>query len=151
MERLISGGTVTKKNIYTIDESGLLPFLSDSLRFFLWTRRMRIDAVIDMELFSRFTALLSGFSGARHTVGFHAFHNEGLYRGDLLTHKVAYNPHLHIAKNFIALANALISDKAELPFSKTIVRDDEIKPAKAAIGKSAKEAMRKKIGEVYPA
>ena len=144
-------GTVPKENIYTIDESGLLPFLSDSLRFFLWTRRMRIDAVIDMELFSRFTALLSGFSGARHTVGFHAFHNEGLYRGDLLTHKVAYNPHLHIAKNFIALANALISDKAELPFSKTIVRDDEIKPAKAAIGKSAKEAMRQKIREVYSA
>lgn len=143
-------GTVPKENIYTIDDSGFLPLASDAFKFLFWTRRNRIDAVIDMELFSRFTALLTGLSGAKKTVGFHAFFNEGLYRGDLLTHKVAYNPHLHISKNFIALANALISDKAELPYSKTLVADDEITLPKVIVNEEAKETIRRKIKQACP-
>jgi ADP-heptose:LPS heptosyltransferase len=59
-------------------------------------------------------------------VGFHAYFNEGLYRGDFLSHKVAYNPHIHIAKNFIALVNALMSPNEEIPYSKTLITDEEI-------------------------
>ncbi len=143
-------GTVPKDNIYTIDDSSLLALASDAVKFLFWTRRKHIDTVVDMELFSRFTALLTGFSGARRTVGFHAFHNEGLYRGGFLTHRVAYNPHQHMSKNFIALANALMSDKAEIPFSKTFISDDETKLRKLVITESAKELMRRKIREVYP-
>jgi ADP-heptose:LPS heptosyltransferase len=143
-------GTVPKENIYTVDDSGLLPLASDAFKFLFWTRRNRIDAVIDMELFSRFTALLTGLSGAKKTVGFHAFFNEGLYRGDLLTHKVAYNPHLHITKNFIALANALISEKTELPFSKTLISDEEMTLPKVDVDEGAKEEMRRKIKNACP-
>jgi ADP-heptose:LPS heptosyltransferase len=143
-------GTIPKENIYTIDDSGFLPLTSDAFKFLFWTRRNRIDAVVDMELFSRFTALLTGLSGAKKTVGFHAFFNEGLYRGDLLTHKVSYSPHMHISKNFIALANALISDKAEMPYSKTFVSDDEITLPKVTVHEEAKEAILRKIKNVYP-
>ena len=118
--------TVSKENIYSIREGNLLAFVLDTLKFFFWTRQRKIDAVIDLELFSRFTALLTGFSGAPKKIGFHAYYNEGLYRGDFLSHKVAYNPHIHIAKNFIALVNALLSAKEEIPYSKTLVTDDEI-------------------------
>ncbi|HYA85456.1 MAG TPA: glycosyltransferase family 9 protein [Nitrospirota bacterium] len=143
-------GTIPKDNIFTLDDSGFLPLASDAFKFLFWARRNRIDAVIDMELFSRFTALLTGLSGATKTVGFHAFFNEGLYRGDLLTHKVAYNPHMHISKNFIALANALISDKAELPYSKTAVSDDETTLLKVTVLEGAKEAIRRKIKGACP-
>jgi ADP-heptose:LPS heptosyltransferase len=143
-------GTVPKDNIYTIDASSLVTLASDAVKFLFWTRRNRIDTVIDMELFSRFTALLTGFSGARRTVGFHAFHNEGLYRGGFLTHRVAYNPHQHMSKNFIALANALMSDKAEIPFSKTLIADDETKLQKLVVSEPAKESMRRKIREACP-
>jgi len=118
--------TVPQENIYTIREDNLPSFVLDSLKFFFWTRKRKIDAVIDLELFSRFTALLTGFSGAFYKIGFHAYFNEGLYRGDFLSHKVAYNPHIHIAKNFIALVNALLSSKEEIPYSKTKIEDDEI-------------------------
>jgi ADP-heptose:LPS heptosyltransferase len=118
--------TVPEENIYLIREGNFLDFLLDTLKFFFWTRKKKIDAVIDLELFSRFTALLTGFSGAPNKVGFHAYYNEGLYRGDFLSHKVAYNPHIHIAKNFIAMVNALLSVKEEIPYSKTLVTDDEI-------------------------
>ena len=91
-------GTVPEENIFTIRESNLFWLAFDTLRFFWWTRDQRIDSVIDLELFSRYTALLTGFSGATNRVGYYGFHNEGLYRGEMLTHRVAYNPHIHIAK-----------------------------------------------------
>jgi ADP-heptose:LPS heptosyltransferase len=118
--------TVPQENIYTIREDNFLSLALDGIKFFYWTRKRKIDAVIDLELFSRVTALLTGFSGASYKVGFHAYFNEGLYRGDFLSHKVAYNPHIHIAKNFIALVNALMSPREEIPYSKTMIDDDEI-------------------------
>ena len=125
--------TVKEKNIFTIDESGIVEIAQTSLAFLKWCREREIDSVIDLELFSRFTALLTGACGAVNRVGFHAFHNEGLYRGDFLTKKVAYNPHQHIAKNFISLVDALLSQKDELPYTKRVIPDSEIQIEKAII------------------
>ncbi len=119
-------GTIPEANIRTIREGNLLFLLLDTLGYLYWVRRQRIDTVVDLELFSRFTALLSGLSGCARRVGFYSFHNEGLYRGELLTHRVAYNPHIHIAKNFIAMVNSLLSRDVEIPYSKTRVHDDEL-------------------------
>lgn len=119
-------GTIPSAHIFTIRENNLLVLAYDTVRFLFWVRQKRIDTIIDLELFSRFTALLTGLSGAGNRVGFYSFHNEGLYRGELLTHRVAYNPHIHIAKNFIALVNSLLSPEPEVPYSKTLVTDEEI-------------------------
>ena len=135
-------GTVPAENIFTLRATGMLSLAFDTLRFLLWVRSQRIDTVVDLELFSRFTALLTGASGAANRVGFYAFHNEGLYRGQLLTHRVLYNPHIHIAKNFVALINALLAPTAEVPYSKTFISDDEISLAKAQIPGSACEEAR---------
>ncbi len=120
-------GTIPGPNIFTLREDNLLHLVTDTLRFLRWSRSRRIDTVVDLELFSRFTALLSGLCGAGNRVGFYSFHNEGLYRGELLTHRVAYNPHIHIAKNFIALVNSLLAGAEEIPYSKQVVDDDEIR------------------------
>ncbi|MCG6936193.1 MAG: glycosyltransferase family 9 protein [Proteobacteria bacterium] len=143
-------GTVAEKNVFTIREDGLVPLATDTLRFLFWARRQGIDSVIDLELFSRFTALLTGLSGAANRVGFYAFHNEGLYRGELLTHRVAYNAHVHISKTFIALVNALLSKKDEHPYSKTLVSDDEIRLTKAEISATQQDAMRELVNRDYP-
>ena len=133
--------TVPDENIYTIRENSMPLFVLDTLKFFFWTRKRKIDAVIDLELFSRFTALLTGFSGANAKVGFHAYYNEGLYRGGFLTHKVAYNPHIHIAANFIALVNALKSEKEEIPYSKTKISNDDLVLAKVSVSRDEQDAM----------
>ncbi len=143
--------TVPRTNIFTIRESSLWHLALDTLRFLRWSRRTGIDSVIDLELFSRYTALLTGLCGAVNRVGFHAFHNEGLYRGEMLTHRVAYNPHQHIAKNFIALVNALLADHEELPYSKTLISDEEIRLRKVTIDSGRQEAMRAKVKELHPA
>ena len=142
--------TVTPENTFTIREDSLSTLAVDTLSFLVWCRKKGIDSVIDLELFSRFTALLTGFCGATNRVGFHAFFNEGLYRGDMLTHKVAYNPHIHIAKNFISLTNALLSSAPETPYSKKAVTDGEIKLKKAEIKDEAKAAIVEKIKWALP-
>lgn len=119
--------TIPADNIFTLRENSIVLLAYDTLRFLFWTRKNGIDTVIDLELFSRFTALLTGASGASNRVGFYNFHSEGLYRGELLTHRVLYNPHQHIAKNFIALVNALLAEHREVPFSKEVIGDEEIK------------------------
>ena len=142
--------TVPVANVFTIRENNLWNLAIDSLHFLLWTRKNKIDTVIDLELFSRYSALLTGLCGAAKRVGFHAFYNEGLYRGAMLTHRVAYNPTLHIAKNFIALVNAALASKAERPYSKTIIDDNEIKLARAPVIESVITAMRERIREEFP-
>jgi ADP-heptose:LPS heptosyltransferase len=142
--------TVPPENIFTLRENNLFVLAWDSLRFFRWTRQRQIDTVIDLELFSRFTALLTGASGAAKRVGFHRFCGEGLYRGEMLTHRVAYNPHLHIAKNFIALVNSLLADEMELPYSKQMISDEEIRLPRVSFPETALEEMRRRVAELHP-
>ncbi|HVH27466.1 MAG TPA: glycosyltransferase family 9 protein [Vicinamibacterales bacterium] len=82
-------------------------------------RALRLDAVLDLELFARVSAILAGLSGARIRVGFHRFTQEGLYRGDLMNRPVLYNPHQHIAQQFITLAEAVGS--TDVPTAKRLV------------------------------
>ena len=142
--------TIPDGNIFTLRVDSLWHLALDTLRFLLWTRRIGIDTAIDLELFSRFTALLTGLSGARLRAGYHRFHNEGLYRGEMLTHRVAYNPHIHIAKNFIALINALAAPKAEVPYSKTFIADEEIRITPLRIPEATRKAMADKIAGLVP-
>ncbi len=118
--------TIPASNVFTIRTDSLWRLGMDTLAFLSWTRRSGIDSVVDFELFSRFSGLLAGLSGATRRVGFYRFHSEGLYRGNMLSHRVAYNPHLHIAKNFIALVDALLSPTPTLPYGKTIIGDEEL-------------------------
>ena len=142
-------GTVKEENIYTIDESNLVNLISTTFGFLSWCRKNKIDSVIDLELFSRFTTLLSVASGAVNRVGFYAFYNEGLYRGDLLTHKVAYNAHQHIAKTFVSLVDALLSEKEEIPYTKRVIEDSEIQIAKADVSEEKREEVRSIIAGMY--
>src|SRR5262249_17007170 len=78
-------------------------------------RRRRIEACVDLEFFARSSAALAFLSGAPCRVGFHATWGDGPYRGDLLTHRVSYNPHLHTSDAFASLAHALDVEPATLP------------------------------------
>lgn len=143
--------TIPEENIFTINESGLVSLALDTLKFLLWTRRKHIDTVIDLELFSRFTALMTGLSGAANRIGFYSFHNEGLYRGEMLTKRVSYNPFIHISKNFVALINTAISNKQEVPFSKTLVTNEEIRLRKVSYSDTELQNMRGLVKEEFPA
>jgi len=137
--------TVKPENIFTIDSSSLGGLIKDTLRFLILARKHRIDTVIDLELFSRFTALLTGMCGARRRVGYHIFHGEGLWRGFMLTRKVHYNPHIHITKNFLSLIHAAFAQKIEVPFSKIEIPDSEVRLEQAVIDPNALTKVRDRI------
>jgi ADP-heptose:LPS heptosyltransferase len=52
-------------------------------------------------------------------VGLHRFTSEAPYRGDLMTHRVHYNPYLHTAKAYALLVEALDADPGDIPLVKT--------------------------------
>ena len=141
-------GTISPANGFTIRDTSLIHLAWDTLAFLIWTRRKGIDTVVDLELFSRFTALLTGLSGGSRRVGFHRFHNEGLYRGEMLTHRVAYNPHIHIAKNFVALVDALLAATPTVPYAKTLIGDEQIEPPVIRPAAAARAALLARIREL---
>jgi len=137
--------TVKPENIFTIDSSSLGGLIKDTLKFLLLAHQYRIDTVIDLELFSRFTALLTGLCGARRRVGYHIFHGEGLWRGFMLTRKVHYNPHIHITKNFLSLIHAAFAKEIEVPFSKIQIADSEVHLEQAVIDPVVLSKVRERI------
>ena len=137
--------TVKPENIFTIDSSSLGGLIKDTIKFLLVARKHQIDTVIDLELFSRFTALLTGLCGARRRVGYHIFHGEGLWRGFMLTRKVHYNPHIHITKNFLSLIHAAFAKEIEVPFSKIHIADSEVRLEQAVIDPVILNKVRERI------
>lgn len=115
-----------QENVLTISEKSLLHFVIDAVKFLALARREKIDTIVDLELFSRATMILSLCSGAKQRVGFCNYTAEGLYRGNLLTHPVSYNSHSHMSYNFIALIEALGSNETEKPLLKKRVSDREL-------------------------
>ncbi|MFZ4721692.1 MAG: glycosyltransferase family 9 protein [Phycisphaerales bacterium] len=102
-------GVVQPEHVITIRDDSLGNLIQD-----LWQaiRRMwavRFDAVVDCELFSRISAILSALSGARTMVGFHRHTQEGLYRGSFMTSPVPYNPYRHLSHQLVTLADAIDS------------------------------------------
>lgn len=102
-------------NVITIATKSVLGLATGALQAVLQIRKIGIDAVVDMEFLTRFSAILSFATGAKSRVGFHTFFGDGPYRGDLMTHRLLYNPHLHTSQMFEAMVEALTRDPAGFP------------------------------------
>src|SRR5437867_8494902 len=102
-------------NVITIATKNLFGLATGALRAVLQVRKIGIDAVVDMEFLTRFSAILTFMTGAKSRVGFHTFFGDGPYRGDLMTHRLLYNPHLHTSQMFEAMVEALTRDPSVLP------------------------------------
>ena len=141
--------TIPESNVFKMNADNFWSLVADIFRFMAWCRKKKISTVIDLELFSRFTALLSFFSGARSRIGFTNFHDEGLYRGNLVNHPVRYNPHVHISINFISLVNKALG-LFDNPYSTVPVSANEIQLARATVTDEAKGKVKNKIRQLYP-
>ena len=114
--------TVPSQNIISIRDKRLATFLLDFLGAVMTVRRRQIDAIIDMEFFSRASAIFAFLTGARIRVGLHRYTGELPYRGDLMTHRMQYLPHLHISQQYATLAEAAFHDPGEQPMLKVPLR-----------------------------
>jgi ADP-heptose:LPS heptosyltransferase len=108
-------GLVPPENVFTVRTRSGWAMATSAAGILRSIRRKRIGACIDMEFFARFSAAISYLTGARQRVGFHVYFGEGPYRGDLMTHRVLYNPHLHTSRTFTSLVLALDADPSKFP------------------------------------
>src|ERR1700693_3317619 len=106
---------IPEGNVITIPTTSPVALAAGALGAVVQARRIGIDAVVDMEFLTRFSAILTFLTAAKCRVGFHTFFSDGPYGGDLMTHRLLYNPHLHTSQMFDCMVEALTRDPAMLP------------------------------------
>jgi ADP-heptose:LPS heptosyltransferase len=141
---------IPSENIITIDAQSGLSLARDTLLFPWRARRRRIDTLINLESFVRYSSLLSYLSGASRRVGFHRFNQEGMYAGDLLTHKVLYNPHVHTAHTFLDLVHALETPPDQVPRVKRPRAMDRLDAPKITTDAKAAAEVWRKLRSIQP-
>lgn len=100
-------GAIPDRNIYTVRNDSLLHLLLDICSCLNSLIRKKLDVIIDLEFFSRFTAILSFALRSQLRIGFYGFHTEGLRRGRFINSQVNYNHTLHTARAFFTLLRPL--------------------------------------------
>jgi len=107
---------------------GLVTLGLDLFRALARCRREGLDTSVDFEYYARASAIVSYLSGASRRVGFHSFAGEASYRGDLMTHKLVFNPFLHAGQIFRMLVEAIAVPPETLPAMDTDRWKDEQPP-----------------------
>ena len=64
------------------------------------TFQKRHDVLIDMEFYTRASAILSLASRAPVRIG---YHSRGVYRGNIQSHRIPFNSYWHVTRNFLSL------------------------------------------------
>ena len=106
---------IPKSNVLTISTRSIPLLIRSTLSVLRALRERQLDAAIDMEFLSRASAAVTFLTGASRRVGFHAYFGGGLWRGDLMTHRLVYNPHLHTSDAFLTLIEAAPLDPSNFP------------------------------------
>ncbi|MBF0423261.1 MAG: hypothetical protein HQL73_09745, partial [Magnetococcales bacterium] len=122
----------------------------DTLRVIVKLWRLRLDATINLEVYTRFSTLLAFLSGAPRRVGFHRFFEEGHYSGRLLTHEVIYNPHHAIGYSYLALARALEEQPQGEPLAKIVLGSEPLERLTVTRTDQDKQRMRLQLQRLYP-
>jgi len=119
---------IPKDNVIELRTTGLIRLGLDLLSAIVRFRRERIDSAVDFEFFARSSAIVTYLSGASRRAGFHSFAGEASYRGDLMTHRLVFNPLAHASQTFRALVEALHFPAEQLPTFTTGPWPDEQPP-----------------------
>ena len=153
-------GVTPPENILTIRDTSFHVFAIDCLRALNQIRKLKVDVVIDCELFARISSIFSFLSGAKIRVGFHPYTQEGLYRGSFINRPVLFNPYHHISRQFLTLAAAIDSvsvPKAKQPLGRTNLRvplidfaRDEIDAMQARLRADFRAVADKRLVLIYP-
>jgi ADP-heptose:LPS heptosyltransferase len=106
---------IPEQNVLTIPDKDFTSLASGAMRAISKIRKLGIDAAVDFEFFARSSAILTYLSGAKVRVGLHGFGEGAPYRGDLMTHRLNFNPHLHTSRMFEVMVEAIQLPAEEMP------------------------------------
>ncbi|MCU0589215.1 MAG: hypothetical protein MUF52_13805 [Syntrophobacteraceae bacterium] len=142
-------GLIPQRNVVAIRNGSLMTTLASAMVAVAKLRWLRLDAAVDLEFFARASAGFAYLSGAARRVGFHSRGGDGPYRGDLMTHRLVYNPHLHTAQVFEVMVEALNHPREHFPaFGMAAPPMGRAAVPRFSPGPDEIEAMKARIGEV---
>ena len=95
------------ENVISLKTQSLISLVVSTIAAVRRMKFLKLDAAVDMEFFARSSAIFTYLSGATRRVGFHSHSGEGPFRGDLITHRLVYNPHIHTSQAFETMVEAL--------------------------------------------
>ncbi len=130
------------ENVIEIPTTSIPAFLNGVFRSIMLLRRRRIDACIDLDFFTRGSAILTWLSGAPTRVGLHSYFGEGPYRGRLMTHRPRYNPHIHTSRLFLSFVHALPHPPEAFPTWQADLSEDAFVLPKAGLPEAERSAAR---------
>jgi ADP-heptose:LPS heptosyltransferase len=139
---------IRAEHVISIRIGSLAALALDGIQAIRRVRALRVDAVLDLELFTRASAVLAALSGAPIKVGFHRFTQEGLYRGDAINRPVLYNPYQHISQQFVTLALAI--GATDTPTAKHVVDEKPPRPAALVLRPGELDAARDALYRRHP-
>jgi ADP-heptose:LPS heptosyltransferase len=133
---------IPAENVLTVRSDSFVVFLLDVIKTLVQIRRLAIDATVDLELLARAPAILAFLTGARRRAGMHPYTLDGPYRGDLLTHKLWYNPYLHTARSSYLLVEALLADPSDTPLLKIPTPPVDLRPPRLTLHEGHRNQVR---------
>ncbi len=111
-------------DVLSIRTSSLLVFIRDLFAALYGIRRSKFDVVFDLEFFARFSTIVSYLSGARARIGYYL---PRLWRGDLLSHTIHFNPYKHVTEVFSAQLLPFNIKVADFSLIKPNIKEEKIK------------------------
>jgi len=94
-----------------------------------YLRNKRCEISIDLEFFAKSSTVIQYMCGARVRVGYYIIQQgvllRMLWRGNLLTHNVYYNPHRHASEVFLALGRKIGADTDDMSIAAIKTNDDD--------------------------
>lgn len=114
-ELLLLLNVLDAKNILCLDEKSLWAFVRSYVAVLRQCRKLHIKAVIDLEFFSRATAIFCYLTGAPVRAGYHRYKGMQNYRGNLFTHRLHYSHYEHLSRSSMALLYSISLPASSLP------------------------------------
>ena len=137
-----------EKDILLIRTSSIQNILGDIVKIRNVFKKVRVSAVA-LEPFTRFSTLVATWIGASKRLGCHRFLAEGVYLGNLLTHRLVYNPHLHASQTYFALAKLLEEPESVEPTLKEVVASQIKNRLKIEIPENEHQILKQRLqGEI---
>lgn len=106
---------VPPQNRLLIEEKSILQFALSFFKALAAIRKKNIDTAIDLEFFSRATAIFCFLTGAKKRAGYHRLMGLQNYRGNLFTHRLNYSHYVHVADSSWSLLKSIELPIANLP------------------------------------
>ena len=139
-----------EKDILLIRTSSIQNILGDIIKLRNAFKKVSVSAVV-LEPFTRFSTLVAAWIGASKRIGCYRFLAEGVYLGNLLTHRLVYNPHLHASKTYFALAKLLEEPESVEPTLKKVIASQIKNRLRIEIPENEQETLKQRLQREIPA